>query len=163
MCIYLSVFSVFVCIRVRRYILFVYIYVHVYAFRVCVYFICLLGVFVRIFIWVCIRILCVMYSWVFLVVASSSLFASLVLPSVLVYWFIDLLIYCYTFLLVLVVSIGSSGFYWFLLFFVIFKNPQNLPFLAFFVAYHTIMSFLFGKCEIREILSLISRFGTTCY
>ena len=114
MCIYLSVFSVFVCIRVRRYILFVYIYVHVYAFRVCVYFICLLGVFVRIFIWVCIRILCVMYSWVFLVVASSSLFASLVLPSVLVYWFIDLLIYCYTFLLVLVVSIGFYCFLWFL-------------------------------------------------
>ena len=138
LCVYM--YLVFVRIRVRRCILFVYIYVHVYAFRVCVYFICLLGVFVRIFILVCIRILCVMYSWVFLVVASSSFFASLVLPSVLFYWFIDLLIYCYTFLLVLVVSIG---FYCFL---VVFKNPQNLPFLAFFVAYHTIMTFLFGKC-----------------
>ena len=135
LCVYMC--PVFVRIRVR------YVScscIHTRA-RVCVprmcVFICLLGVFVRIFILVCIRILCVMYSWVFLVVASSSLFASLVLPSVLVYWFIDLLIYCYTFLLVLVVSIG---FYCFL---VVFKNPKNLPFLAFFVSYHTIMSFLF--------------------
>ena len=52
-----------------------------------------------------------MFSSVFLVVASSSLFASLVLPSVFFYCFIDLLLYCYTFLLFLVVSIGFYCFF----------------------------------------------------
>ena len=93
----------------------VYIYVHVYAFRVCVYFICLLCVFVRIFTPACIGILCVMYSWVFLVVASSSLLLLWFYPQ---YWFIDLLIYCFIATLV-------YCFQWFLLAIIGFQKPPK--------------------------------------
>ena len=98
----------------------IYIRARVCVPRMCVFYMPF-GVFVRIFTCVCIRILCVMFSRVFLVVASSSLLLLWFYPQYWfidlliycytgVYWFIDLLIYCYIGLLLLVVSIS---YYWF--------------------------------------------------
>ena len=95
--------------------------------------------------------LCILgFSWWLLVVVCLLLWFY---PQ---YWFIDLLIYWF-------IATLFYWFYWFLLVFIVFywfsKTPKICLSLRFFVAYYTIMTFLFQKCEIREILSLIFCFG----
>ena len=107
MCVYLFGF---VRIRVRRCILFVYIYTctcmrSAYVCILCV-FLAYLCVYLSEFLYVFCALCILGFSWWLLVVVACFFDFTLVL----FYWFIDLLIYCYTFLLVLVVS---SGFYCF--------------------------------------------------